>query len=254
MVDSEEGDGQGRRKHDSSIVYLHVEIEQLWSVVYPRADDDHDDHDDGSEVSEDSSSVDASDSEGGEGVDGEEDDAEYPGLAEERAYDFTEISDMESAEVAEDLVAIAEDERKEEPCSWFDRTHSAQELSFLLTFSPTPLARMEFIVYSALRRLLEVCAPTLKVLSLSWKPISTFFVEAVFPLLPELRVLRWDCDQSGRNHLYHTLSIERKAPVPLVFPALHHLDIKTNSNSSVLGGLLLMCPDVRMVSLSLEML
>ncbi|KAJ2912334.1 hypothetical protein MD484_g8084, partial [Candolleomyces efflorescens] len=227
---------------------------KLWNDVYPPTDDDHDD---GSETgSEDTFAVGSSDSEGsGEDDDSDEaSDVEDPELAEERAYEFTEMTDADWAEVSEDLTALAEEKQQGEAGGCFDKTYSAHELSFLLASSSTPLARMEFVVYSALRRLLEACAPTLKVLSLSWNPISTFFIEAVFPLLPQLRVLRWDRDKSDYSPLCGNLSIKRRAPAPHVFPALHHLDIKSNNTHNEVSGLLLMCPDVRLISVSQDML
>ena len=254
-TDSDErSDGQSQRKYESSIVYLHVELPQLWNDVYPPTDDDHDD---GSETgSEDTFAVGSSDSEGsGEDDDSDESsDVEDQELAEERAYEFTEMTDADWAEVSEDLTALAEEKQQGEAGGCFDKTYNAHELSFLLASSSTPLARMEFVVYSALRRLLEACAPTLKVLSLSWNPISTFFIEAVFPLLPQLRVLRWDRDKSDYSPLCGNLSVKRRAPAPHVFPALHHLDIKSNNTHNEVSGLLLMCPDVRLISVSQDML
>ncbi|KAJ2912333.1 hypothetical protein MD484_g8087, partial [Candolleomyces efflorescens] len=263
MEGPKETEREDEWNHYRDIVYLHVEIGEFWGVVYPDGDEDSE-----SEASEASSQVGASDSEGAgneeqdeedEGTDsdsgvqvGDEDDQEASDLIEERAYDFMELSEMELAEIAEDHAFIIEDEAKEDSAhTWFDGIHSAQELSILLTFSPTPLARIEFVVYSALRRLLEACAPTLEVLSISWKPISSFFIEAVFPLLPKLQVLRLNDDRSGHAHFEHSLSHNRVKEAPVIFPALQHLDVKFNDALSTLEvqDILSMSPNVQIISL-----
>jgi hypothetical protein len=251
--DKSRGDGDPH----SGIVHLNVEIEELWSVAYPEGDDD-----DGSDTSaEDSSYVSSSESEEGDGAvvenegdlgveaDTEGDDADEDvadeDLMEEHAFEFSELSDFERVEVADDVEALVDQGRVP---SLLYRGVDTQTLSILQAGRVTALDRIEFRVYSALRRLLEACALTLERLSLSWTPISTFLVEAVFPVLPELRVLRWD---SGKpvSHRMFTNSPVRGRQVPVVFPTLQHLDLVATTDVAALNDVLLLCPGVRTVSL-----
>ncbi|RXW13069.1 hypothetical protein EST38_g12785 [Candolleomyces aberdarensis] len=244
------------------VVHLNVRIRELWSVVYPNVC--LDDRENGSETSDDSyaPSSDSSDGEedglggvAGEGKEGEGDSEADGGnngvdetegeadLMEERALEFAEISDSEYREVADDKAALAEEGHV---LSLFDSdTDGAQDLSYLLAGRPPPLARLEYRVYSSLRRVLEACAPTLEVLLLSWRPISTFFIEAVFPVLPALRVLRWD-RMSGYYYYSFRIIPTRKAPVPIVFPVLQRLEMTTLSEAD---GLELMGPGANRVTI-----
>ncbi|KAJ2922183.1 hypothetical protein H1R20_g14919, partial [Candolleomyces eurysporus] len=243
------------------VVHLNVRIRELWGVVYPNVS--LDDNDNGSETSDDSWYAPSSDSSDGEedglggvveedkegGGDSEADegnggvdkDDEEADLMEDHALEFSEISDSEYREVAEEKAALAEEGTVH---SLFDSsTDGAQDLSYLLAGRPPPLARLEYRVYSSLRRVLEACAPTLEILVLSWRPISTFFIEAVFPVLPALRVLRWD-RMSGYYYYSFRITPARKAPVPIVFPALQRLEITTLSDTD---GLDLMGPGANKV-------
>ncbi|KAJ2927788.1 hypothetical protein H1R20_g9307, partial [Candolleomyces eurysporus] len=258
----------------SGIVHLNVEIEELRGVAYPDGDEDVD------EDTSDDTYVPSSDSEeegdedmkeGNEDADGDENDEldgpcgsesldalgvqssgseddevddsedDEDALMEEQAHDFAEISDFELAEFVSDAEAIAE----EKHVSLLDS--EAQLLSHLQGGRPTALARIEFRVFSALRRLLLACAPTLEVLTLRWKPRSTFFLEAVFPTLPRLRRLIWDSDKEGCRKMT-PISCERETPAPVVFPVLQHLDIKAESNARMVEDLFLLGPGVPKVS------
>ncbi|KAJ2915538.1 hypothetical protein MD484_g4860, partial [Candolleomyces efflorescens] len=209
------------------IVHLNIKIENLWVVAYP----EHEDKGDESDTSDDSYILSGSEDGDEDHVD---DDGEDDGRGsfiegegdqtDEERLEFSELSELEAQELAYDAADLAKDELGPLP-SLADG--SPQVLSSLLDGRPTAISRVEFRVYSALRRLLEACAPTLQVLTLSWIPIRTFFPEAVIPVLPTLRVLRWSWRQHDYHHRFPELSASaRGADIPILFPTLQRLEVQ----------------------------
>lgn len=102
---------------------------------------------------------------------------------------------------------------------------NGEDESCLLAAARSSLGQLEHQVYGALRRLLQVVAPTLQTLALSWNPWHTFQVDAVFPVLPQLRylaVVASDMEPLSNSQLYRT-PIQRPTPLPNLFPVLKTL-------------------------------
>lgn len=229
---------QGVIVRHGGIVHLNMKIENLWNVAYPKGEEDNGgiwwDARDDTYIPSDSEEGDGEllnnggddDGHGSYIEQGEGDDAgiDHEGdLTDEEVLEFSELSRLESQEIAYDAADLAKEELGT-VLSLADG--NAQVLSYLLAGRPTAIARLEFRVYSALRRLLEACAPTLQVLTLSWNPMSTFFLEAIFPVLPVLRVLRWQRDMSYYHLKFEgTIKCERKTEIPVLFPALRRLEV-----------------------------
>ncbi|KAJ2922181.1 hypothetical protein H1R20_g14916, partial [Candolleomyces eurysporus] len=104
----------------SGIVHLDVEIGDLWSVAYPEGDGY--DVGNGSETSddtyvtssdsdEDEGSEEGSEEGGSEENHGDGSDTESEELLEEQALEFSSMSDLECAEVADDIAALRKEGR-----------------------------------------------------------------------------------------------------------------------------------------------
>ncbi|KAJ2911537.1 hypothetical protein MD484_g8877, partial [Candolleomyces efflorescens] len=243
------------------ITHLHIELEELWSVAYP---DEDGDQEAGSDTS-DRTYLDTASFSSEELVDNEDVDAEMDidderetssdssslrlgereraeERMEERTLEHSQLSDFELEELGSELALLS----KQGQIGFFSdpRVHHICDLEGERS---TALTSVECQVYSALRRLLEVCAVTIKTLKISWKPFTTFSPTAVIPLLPRLRILCWESDKEG-CHQFSPTTYPKETMVPSLLPSLQHLDIKVEGDTRMAEGLLLLCPGVRVVS------
>jgi hypothetical protein len=257
-------------------VHLEIDIEDLWNVAYPDRDEDED-SDESTDINDESSMytsdgtytcASSSFSEGEDYLDNEEensdddtssysvspsfgDDDSEDVLMEEIDLEYSDLSDLELADLKSDEEALDQEEGAGRAGGLLDRKLHRYHLSDLQLEGEraTALNRVEFSTFSSLRRLLLACAPTLEVLTLSWRPFnSTFFLEAVLPLLPRLRVLCWDTRLKEDYHLFDRIPCSRKTQPPVLFPSLQHLDIKAGSRIQMVEDLFLFSPLVPVVS------
>jgi hypothetical protein len=244
---------EGVQVGHSGIVHLYISIEDLWNVAYPEGEDDQ--GNDRSDTSDETYILTDSEEDYGEFGNGDGDDNAHGSctdeggdggtneedLVEEQALEFSHFSELESQEITDDTADLGRDG----PSSKSTYTDSnAQDLAFLLLGRPTAIARLEFPVYSALRRLLTACAPTLESLFLSWKPISTFFLEALFPVLPVLQNLSWRRVEYNCHKFQTSVRCERKGKHPILFPALQVLDFAAETDIKIAKDLKKFGPDV----------
>ncbi|KAF6760852.1 hypothetical protein DFP72DRAFT_881580, partial [Ephemerocybe angulata] len=149
-------------------------------------------------------------------------DGEY--LLEEQDYDRgSDYTPSEILDFIEDSTAI------------FDRSISeplpihGQDLSRLKE-TPSPLAQLEYKVFSALRRVLELSAHSLVVFTLCWQPSSSIYLEAVVPVLPKLQnlaIYKQAIAQELVAPVRYKLKLERMSPVPRLFPTLNQFTFST---------------------------
>ncbi|KAF5340988.1 hypothetical protein D9611_006078 [Ephemerocybe angulata] len=149
-------------------------------------------------------------------------DGEY--LLEEQVYDRgSDYTPSEILDFIEDSTAV------------FDRSISnplpihGQDLSRLKE-TPSPLAQLEYKVFSALRRVLELSAHSLVVFTLCWQPSSSIYLEAVVPVLPKLQnlaIYKQAIAQELVAPVRYKLKLERMSPVPRLFPALNQFTFST---------------------------
>ncbi|KAF5329211.1 hypothetical protein D9611_013224 [Ephemerocybe angulata] len=214
---------------------LYVDIEELYSVAYPpeswgpevqdpdldagprppdldwgRALTSGDEGDGGdSEYESESESDDGSDA--------------WSGVA---TYEHAELSDGEEEDLVLDLAALLEEKAQEED-SPKQTIITGQDLSHLGSTN-TPLAQLEFKVYSALRRLLESTGHWMRILTLCWVPFSSFHLEAILPSLPKLKYLAMvkgtlDNYNPPWNMARCSATLEKATPTPILFPMLEEL-------------------------------
>lgn len=103
---------------------------------------------------------------------------------------------------------------------------------YMLKDTHLRLARLEYQVFSALRRVLEASAHSLQTFTLCWSPSASLYLEAVIPPLPALRylaILKDTIPQEDSAPVRYKYHLKRVSPAPILFPALEELKISTRS-------------------------
>lgn len=100
------------------------------------------------------------------------------------------------------------------------------------------ISDLEFQVYSALRRVLQYASPSLTQFSLFWEPHCDFTIEALFPVLPNLRNLAVFEGWRSNSYTAHKVLEQEFAPFPTLFPSLRGLDVNSIRAPNWAGTLL----------------
>ncbi|KAF6762478.1 hypothetical protein DFP72DRAFT_559030 [Ephemerocybe angulata] len=208
------------------LVNLYVHLPEMYLDAYPKGrqatleDPDNADWDDPSVYV-------------GEDSDGEE--------SEDGDVEFSSISKEEQAELAQEVEDLNEDAQD------YSGYHG-QDLS-QLALDQSVLGRLEYKVFSALRRLLEASATTLSVLTLCWCRSSHIYTEAVIPVLPNLRSLAIHT-MYGKYKANSTAPLHRSIATPVLFPSLERLRIHSDVPHMDDDFKVLTAPPLRFISAS----